>query len=340
MTWSSRQQLGSPVRWRNETRVVMNVSTIETKPQESIEVQPQESITPRLETSPVHVKGILAATDFSEQATLALKFAARLARRLHSRLHVLYNVTPQLYVADTAILSAELLRVEVERREHQLNEYASKIPEVRTMRHEEIALCGSTIDQISAVAEMKGIDLVVMGSHGRGGLKKMVLGSVAEAAISRLHCPVLVVGPRCTRRFGPLKSMAFATDLRADSLRAAQYAMSIARQSQSALTVVHVVPMHIGGMDMPDMDIHKHVAKELRQLIPRDPELERHVDFEIAAGNTANEILRIAKQSKAGLIVMGAHEHSALADHDPWSTLSAVIRESHCPVLAVQSHFA
>src|SRR5208283_4133691 len=77
MTWSSRQQLRSPVRWRNETRVAMNVSTIETKPQESIEVQPQQSITPRLETSPVHVKGILAATDFSEQATLALKFAAR-----------------------------------------------------------------------------------------------------------------------------------------------------------------------------------------------------------------------------------------------------------------------
>ncbi len=266
--------------------------------------------------------------------------ARRLAKQLHCRLHVLHTVKPGLYVADTAILSAELLRIEVERGEKELNEYASRIPEVRTVRHEEIALCGPTIDEISAVTEMKGIDLLVMGSHGRGGLKKMVLGSVAEAAIRRVHCPVLVVGPRCVRRFAPLKSMVFATTLRADSLRSAQYAMSIARQTDAALVVVHVVPEHIGGSVKPNMELESRVAKELRRLIPHDPELERHVHFEIEAGNTAKEILRIAKHSKAGLIVMGVREHSALADRNPWATLSAVIRDSACPVLAVQSHFA
>src|ERR1700758_1367646 len=123
-----------------------------------------ESAVPHLETSPIHIKGILAATDLSGQATLALKFGARLAKKLNCRFHVLYTVMPQLYVADTAVLSAELQKIEIERGEKQLHQHLSRIPEVRTIRHEEIALCGPAAESIAATIEAKGIDLVVMGS--------------------------------------------------------------------------------------------------------------------------------------------------------------------------------
>lgn len=296
----------------------------------------QETVTPHLKTTSIPIKGILATTDLSEQATLALKIAARLAKQLHARLHVLYTVTPQLYVSETAALSAELHKAEIERGQEELHDYLSRIPEVHTIRHEEIVLSGQPAGAIAELVEMKGIDLVVMGSHGRSGLEKMVLGSVAEATIRQLHRPVLVVGPRSVRHRDSLKSIVLATDLPSGSLRAAQYATSIARQVQAELTVVHVLPEKANVM--PEFNLAEKAAKELRQLIPRDPELVKHVQFEIADGNPAEQILRIAKHGKAGLIVMGAKESSALADHAPWATLSKVIQESHCPVLVVQRH--
>ncbi len=300
----------------------------------------QARTTLHLETTPLHIKGILVATDLSESATLALKFAARMAKQFHSRLHLLYVVAPQLYIADTATISTELQKVEVERAQEELHEYASRIPEVRTTRHEEIALCGPPTEIILEIAEMKGIDLLVMGSHGRSGLGKMALGSVAEAAIRSMHCPVLVVGPHCARTFRPLKSMMLATDLPLGSLRAAQYAMSLTRDAGATLTVMHVASEQVKEKKNPSLSIGEKIERELRQLVPHDTELRKHVHFKVVTGNPAEEIVRGAKRRRADLIVMGARERSILADHAPWAILSHVIRESPCPVLAVQPHIA
>jgi hypothetical protein len=86
------------------------------------------------------------------------------------------------------------------------------------------------------------IDLLVIGSHGRKGLAKLALGSVAEWAIRHLSCPVLVVGPKCNKVFGPVKSILFATDLVPDNLRSAQYANSIAQEYNATLRLMHVIP--------------------------------------------------------------------------------------------------
>jgi nucleotide-binding universal stress UspA family protein len=238
------------------------------------------------------------------------------------------------------VLSTELQKIEVERAQQELHEYVSRIPEVRTTRHEEIALCGPATETIFQIADMKGIDLLVMGSHGRGAVAKMALGSVAEDAIRRMHCPVLVVGPRCARRFGSLKSIVLATDLPVGTWRAAQYATSLAGEAGAMLTIMHVVSKHLKETENPSATIGENTEMELRQLVPHDIELKMQVHFEVVRGNAADEIVRIACDRKAGLIVMGASEHSIAADHAPWATLSHVIRKAHCPVLAVQPHIA
>lgn len=296
-----------------------------------------DSAFPHLETTPIHIKEILAATDLSGPATLALKVGARLARQLQSRFHVLYTVMPQIYAADTTFLSAELQKIETQRAEKQLHLHLTRIPEVRTIRHEEIALCGPPAEMIGAVIEEKGIDLVVMGSHGRGGLSKMVLGSVAEEVLRRGHRPALIVGPRCTRRPRPFRSIVLAVNLPVGSLRAVQYAMSLAQEA-AALTIVHVMS-HVATRK-ETAGSEEHALRELRQLVPSDPDLAAKVRFEVTAGSPAAEIVSVARRAKASLIVMGAREHSVMAEHAPWATLSEVIRESRCPVLAVQPHIA
>jgi len=293
-----------------------------------------------LETTPVQFRKILAATDFSEQATAALKIAVRIAKLFHSRLSVVYAVAPEFYMADTTMLSSELQKIDAERGRHQLHEHTRKVAEVRTSVHEELVFCGAPNEVIKAVAETEGTDLIVMGSHGRSPAGKMVLGSVAESVIRRTHCPVLFVGPHCEPDWRPLKSIVLATNLPALSLRAAQYATSLTKQFGGDLTVIHVVGGHTSKAGQSEAAEERLARKDLRELAPHDPEFRRHVHFQVSSGDAAAEIVRIAKIAKASLIVMGAREQSPLADHAPWAMLSKVIRAAACPVLAVQPHLA
>jgi nucleotide-binding universal stress UspA family protein len=301
-------------------------------------MQPREVANLHLNTSPIHFKGLLVATDLSEQAMRALRIAAQLSKQFRSRLHILHAISPQVYAPNGVGLTPMLQEVDVEYAEAQLHKFVGKVPEARTVRHEEIVLCEEVIDAISTTVETKGIDLVVMGSHGRGGLGKCVLGSSAESAIRHLHCPVLVAGPNCAEHHGSLKSIVLATTLPAGSLRTAQYAMSIAQASGAAVTLLHVLLKDTSHQkDLIERE-KEEARKLLRQLIPMDPLVRKQVRFEVAAGDRAEQIVRIATACKAGLIVMGVHEHSVLADHAPWATLSEVIRSAHCPVLAVRPH--
>jgi nucleotide-binding universal stress UspA family protein len=297
----------------------------------------------RLETESVsqagaqqlQMKGILIATDFSEQATLALKIAARMARQFHSRLHVLYVESRPIYAPGAGVLVPLLETVDIEQARERLHEYAVAIPELRITRHEEIVSSGPTVAALYEAAETSGVDLVVVGSHGRSGLRKAVLGSVAEAAVRGLHCPVLVVGPRCLLPAHQLKSILLVTGLSSTSRHAAMCAVSIARETGAKLTVAHVQPEHLEEHDMLGFTAWRNAAEEMRQLVAKDLLLPHQVGYEIHTGLAATEIIRAAEQRKAGLIVLGTHASGALADHWPWATLSSVIRESPCPVLGV-----
>lgn len=290
-----------------------------------------------LETSPFHIKGILAATDYSEQATLALKIAARLAKQLRCRLHVVHSVEPQIYPAGAQGLTPILVEAEIKRAKEELHEYGLRIPELKVVKHEEIVLTGSVVQAIATLMDFKGIDLLVMGSHGRRSFGKLILGSNAEAAIRNLHCPVLVVGPNCASSFRAPKSIVFSADLHTDSIRAAQYATSIAQESGAMLTFLHVLPKHLRNKDELAL-LKKEALESMRQLAPKHPELKRRPRFDVVTGDRADAILDALNRHTAGLVILGAHEGGALTNHSPGTLLSQVIRSAHCPVLAVQPH--
>jgi nucleotide-binding universal stress UspA family protein len=285
----------------------------------------------------LQIKGILVATDFSEQATLATKIAARLARQIHSRLYVLYVESPQVYAPGAGVLVPLLQAAGVEVARKQLHKYIAGIPEVRSTKHEEIVSSGLVLAAIYEAIESKGIDLVVVGSHGRAGLRKVMLGSVAEAAVRQLHCPVLVIGPDCVLPFHRLKSVLFVTGLSSEATEAAKYAIWIARRTGATLTVAHVLPGDLNPNDVLGFARWENAAHGMRELIANALS-PRQVHFEILTGVTAEEILNIARKRKTGLIVMGRKEAGTVAGHVPWATLSYVIRGACCPVLGIPSH--
>lgn len=278
-------------------------------------------------------RSILAATDCSPASATAVKLAARLAKEFHARLYVLHAVLPELYGVGVTGPVPELALMDLENARKHLHQYVEHIPELRTVKHKEIVFLGSPSDAIQSAGQAHGIDLLVLGSHGRQGLAKLTLGSVAEWAIRRLTFPVLVAGPSCEKTFRPIRSILLATDLLEDSLRSAQYASSIAQDYNSRLTLMNVLSQASTTEEKANAELW--AMAELRHLVPSECEEWCTLQFEVKTGDIATAILESAQRSKADLVVLGAHHLRPLTDHALRTKLSAIIRGAHCPVLVI-----
>ncbi len=291
---------------------------------------------PRLGSVGLRFRSILVATDCSPASEIAVRLAARLAKESHARLYVLHAVLPELYGVDMRGAVPEFALTDLKNARETLHKYVEHIPDLRTVKHKEIAFLGSAIEAIQSAGESNGVDLLVLGSHGRGGLAKLTLGSVAEWAIRRLTYPVLVAGPTCDQGLGPIRSVVLATDLTERTWQSAQYASCLAQDHSARLTVMHVLPQEatIDNPDQAELSIHR----KLHQFMPGDCENQCTLKYEVKTGEIAPAILHSAQANKANLIVLGARHGKPLADHIPRTKLSAIIRGSHCPVLVVPAH--
>jgi nucleotide-binding universal stress UspA family protein len=287
---------------------------------------------PKLGPAGLRFRSILVATDCSPASEIAVKLAARVAKESHAKLYVLHAILPELYGVEMRGPVPELALADLHNASENLRRYVEHIPELRTVKHKEMVFLGSASKAIQSAAESNGIDLLVLGSHGRHGLAKLTLGSVAEWAIRRLAYPVLVAGPMCDKSLRPVRSIVLATDL-SQALNPTLYASSMARDYNARLTVLNVLP-HASPADEQDQ-IESSTRNKLHQLVPSDCEDQCTLNFEVKRGDVAPAILHSAQANRANLIVLGARHRAPMPDHLPRTKLSAIIRGSHCPVLVV-----
>ncbi len=281
-------------------------------------------------------RSILVATDYSSASATAVKLAARLAKEFHARLYVLHAVEPDLCAVDMAGPIPELQLVNLQTARENLHKYAERVPDLRTVKHKEIVFLGAPSDAIQSAGQVNSIDLLVVGSHGRQGLAKLTLGSVAEWAIRRLKYPVLVAGPMCNKTYRPLKSIVLATDFSDEASRSVQYASSLAQDYNARLTVVNVMSHATNTEDQARSELS--AMGKLRELLPNDCGEWCTLQYQVKTGDIAAAVVNSAQESNANLIVLGARHRSPLADHVPRTKLSAIIRGAHCPVLIVPAH--
>ena len=184
-------------------------------------------MTPQREPA-VRIAKILFATDFSEVSAKALPYAAAFARRFAAELcvvHVLGDGEPQ---QDTAAVAQ--LRREAEARTNRLLEGAH----FRGVRHQVVLAEGEILPALASVAEQRGADLLVLGMHGRHGLAKALLGSVADEILRLAQVPVLVVGSEVSvpaEEELRVHRVLYAADFSPGCGRALQYAGAIAQAS-------------------------------------------------------------------------------------------------------------
>jgi nucleotide-binding universal stress UspA family protein len=189
----------------------------------------------------VSLQNILYLTDFSEASQAAVPFVDTLSRQYGSKLFVLHVLKPDPYICMAPEYADAVNAGLAQQASDKMEELSSRFvlaPYQATVKN------GPDVWQIVRdYIERFHIDLVCVGSHGRSGLQRVWLGSVAEEVFRRSRVPVLTVGPLVTRQKSEkrLQSILFATDLRAQSSEPLKYAVSIARQNHSRLVLLHVI---------------------------------------------------------------------------------------------------
>jgi nucleotide-binding universal stress UspA family protein len=297
------------------------------------------------------ISRILCPVDFSEFSRRALALAAGLADRHEAQLTALHVTAPALpptaaFPEVPAVLSLNpAVRFQLQ---SELERFVA--PARNGGRAVTIALReGAVVSEILRQAELLECDLVVMGTHGAGGFERWVLGSVSEKVLRKAPCPVLTVAhvPKSSAEAEPgrFHEVLCAVDLERSSPRTLDHAVSMAADSGAHLTLLHVLedaPYEAATVVRAGLDLAAYNAgrcddarEKLGSLVAAiEPGLA--IDKVVTAGKPDREILRLAREREADLIVVGVHGRRAGDLLHFGSTAHHVVRGACAPVLTIR----
>jgi nucleotide-binding universal stress UspA family protein len=288
-------------------------------------------------TIQIAIHSILMATDFTEASFKPARYATTLARRYGSKLYLAHIVdhAGKAHGGSHPIDEATLIALqEGERLESRL----AKERSLADVDHALIVRAGDVWDELSQIISTEVIDLVVVGTHGRTGIKKLVLGSVAERIFRNSPCPVLTIGPhvRTPRDPGAEPThILVPTDFSLQSRLALQYALFIARKHQAQLTLVHILEKAFSNAKEAPAAARSARAR-LRDFAAAEEILTSGPELVTGVGPMVDRILNIARKRRADLIVIGVSAAAGLKDHALWPNAYRIVCGAHCPVLTVR----
>jgi len=292
------------------------------------------------------IKKILCAIDRSPSSLQAFGYALALARWQSARLNLLEVIEeappPGVNRAPTSdgvpnetrtTLERDLRRVLTARR-------ASDVKVEISLRN------GNVVQEILEQAKKSQPDLMVIGSHGRGGIQRLVLGSVAEKVLRLATCPVLTVrrGVRLVRRSrSPFATILCPTDFSAAANKAVAYAKRLAQEADAKLILMTAVEWPFGdevtsgAVAELQKSIASNASDALTRLLPRPASNGPRAQAIVAVGKASAAIVKVARARSVDLIVMGVSGRGALDVAILGSTTHHVIREGAWPVLTVRT---
>jgi nucleotide-binding universal stress UspA family protein len=224
--------------------------------------------------------------------------------------------------------------------EKETKEDAGRLNEqLQGIEHEVVIGDGNIWEVMSNLIEQKEIDLIVLGTRGRTGLGKVILGSIAEQILRQSPCPVLTVGPHVnpwSDEYVKMREIVYATDLATNTPVAAPYAISLAQENQAHLVLLHVIEDPKPGDLVESPEGVNLKARKLQQLVTEQAGLWCEPAYVVEQGPAAEKILDVAKRRHTDLIVLGARPAKGLATHLNMGTVHKVVSHATCPVLTVR----
>ena len=289
-------------------------------------------------STPVALKSILVATDYSPDSVRAFSFAAALAARFAGRIYALhagepvnYAVPPQLW--KEAVELAQREAVELGRVLHR------DFPQIES---EVLQEEGPVWQAVNRVVALRKADLVVLSTHGRKGMAKFLLGSVAEDILRRAICPVLCLGPLAQPwEEVPLagSEMVFATDFSPESYHAAPQAFAWAAEWNARLRLLHVLEDDARLNFARPLEPADAARRSLERMLPDGSDSAHFCQLQVSRGEPAEKIVETAESLRAPLVILGVRQPEGFpgaATHLAGSTLHKVISRAPCAVLCAR----
>jgi nucleotide-binding universal stress UspA family protein len=294
------------------------------------------------------IQRILCPVDFSECSAKAYDYAYSLARRYEAKLYiehvvqVLQSTYPYYNFPDVA---GSNIYWDMSKGAEERMQALVKGHSVNGLQPEMVVHKGFLPDSILSFAQNVQADLIVMGTHGRRGLDRMVMGSVTEIVLRKSACPVLAVrrpahdfvNPEQRQEPVSLRRILLCTDFSNCASRATQYALSLAQEYNSELTLLHVVE-NLGREGSEA--VMREADRKLEELVPEDARNWCTVRTIVRIGKPYGEIIQAAVEQQADVVVLGVRGRGALDLAVFGSTTYRVLQLGPCPVLAVHEEQA
>jgi nucleotide-binding universal stress UspA family protein len=288
---------------------------------------------PTLRTAtPTSFKNILFLTDFSQSSAGALAYSLAFARHFKARLFPAHVMDP-LFPESGVVPNERAVKDQEEQKQRQL----SRMVEYNGITFEPLlSRCDFEVAMAHWISE-HAIDLIVVGTHGRKGVLRFLLGSTSEVVLHNATCPVLTIGPHVEvpRNFSlALDKIIFAAELAARQKPAIEYAVALAAERHAQLTLLHVLPED--SRNYPDRTrVLRFAMDEMQRLLPANASLCCKAELAVDAGDPAERIAQHARDEKADLVVMELAGNSDFSAKGNSGVTYRVIGAAPCPVLSV-----
>jgi len=283
--------------------------------------------------SQVMCKEILVASDLSEVSENALGYAKSIAKRFGSHI-LLVHTSPA--VNAIPIPQGGWVQDRSEAHVEEQLEAAGIALRAEGFLADAVNAHGSVKNEIEFLANSHHADLIVLGTHGRRGLNRLIFGSEAEAVTRSAACPVLTVGPSASPAppgaWIP-KNILCAISLDPRGVEAATYGFTLSDSLGADFALVSVVDRAHSS----DEKAWQIFERAFAQALP-DGDIRRcKVHHLRTSEKTADKIIDVAKTFKADLIVMGAKGPSLAATHLHAGVVTQVLVNARCPVLTIRA---
>ncbi len=284
-------------------------------------------------------KNILLATDFSHASEAALPHALALADHYGSTLYVAHVICLEIM----ELVAPEFTPTAVQQAQRLAEQNMGRLLSAGRQRGvscQPLIGEGAIWDVLLGMVNQNGIELLIAGTHGRRGLKKLLLGSVAEELFRMAPCPVLTVGPKTSGTSSSdvqLSHILYPVEFVPDTSQAAAYAVSLAEEYHAKLTFMKVFEEMVPSPE-EKAQIQEPVRQWLNDHVPAESDLPERTSFELGFGRAAEAILKFASERGVDLIVMNVRRlDPVMAAHLPEpDTAYEVVSAAPCPVLTVR----
>jgi nucleotide-binding universal stress UspA family protein len=296
----------------------------------------------------IRIERILCPTDFSKYAFRAADYALALARQYDSEVHFLHVIPSNLVHPEQYPYVAEAMPIGPEFRERALERLDAFVALTRAegVRTRFTVSEGSPVSVILQTAESDGAHMLCLGTHGREGVERLVLGSVTEKVLRKAKCPVLTVSEPAddqAPKEAIFRTILCAMDFGTQSLKALEHSFSLAQESGGRLILFHAVewfpdePLWVGGPDVSGYKtgMEEQVRTRLEKIVPQEVRDWCEVEVVVRSGRAYRELLAAAQERKVDLIAMGVRGRNPLDIMLFGSTTQHVVRRAACPVLTI-----